>query len=234
MRVPRETPGLADLDAGVLDQLDLLGALIAESPHNLVSARDRDLVHEVHIPECIAVSHAIAAGDGRHWLDLGTGGGLPGLVCAILTPRTGWTLVDSTKKKIGAIEEFIAVLGLENARAVAGRAEVLAHEEEHRGMYDGIVSRALARLDVVGELARGFMKPRARLEVIKGPSWEEERGHFGKASGRLRLRLTGTERVGSPERGTVVVSIAAQGGPPRGIPRRNGLPQQMPLGGGRG
>lgn len=187
----------------------------------------------VHIPECIAVVEAIHAGDGQHWVDLGTGGGLPGLVAAILRPNVGWTLIDAREKKVNAVKGFIEVLGLENARAVAGRAEVLAREEMYRGLYDGVVSRALARLDIVAELARGFLKARGRLEVVKGPSIDQERGYFQRASGRLRMRETSTNGIGSEARGTVLVSIAAQGGPPRGIPRRDGLPQSQPLGGGK-
>ncbi|HUG86424.1 MAG TPA: RsmG family class I SAM-dependent methyltransferase [Euzebya sp.] len=207
--------------------------MIAESPHNLVSSRDRELVDTVHIPECIAVVEAIHAGDGQHWIDLGTGGGLPGLVAAILRPRVGWTLIDARQKKVDAVNEFIEILGLANARAVAGRAEVLARDEAYRGLYDGVVSRALARLDIVAELARGYLRARGRLEVVKGPSVDQERGYFQRSSGRLRMKETGSQRIGSTERGTVLVSIAAQGGPPRGIPRRDGLPQSQPLGGGR-
>lgn len=214
-------------------QLRTLADLIAASPHNLVSARDRALLHDVHIPECVAVIDAISPGDGQHWIDLGTGGGLPGLVGAILRPHVGWTLIDARQKKVGAVEEFIGALELENARAVAARAEVLARDEDYRGLYDGVVSRALARLDIVAELARGFLRPRGRLEVVKGPSVDQERGYFQRASGRLRMREQQTRGVGSPERGTVVVSIVAQGGVPRGLPRRDGLPQSQPLGGGR-
>lgn len=214
-------------------KLDLLGDLIAESPHNLVSRRDRDLLHSVHIPESIAVAEAIEAADGQHWVDLGTGGGLPGLVCAILHPHVGWTLIDARRKKVDAVSAFIEILDLDNARALAGRAEALAREDDHRGRYDGVVSRALARLDIVAELARGFLRPRGRLEVVKGPSIDRERGYFQQCSSRLRMRETRTRRIGLPERGTVLVSISAQGGVPRGIPRRDGIPQAQPLGGSR-
>lgn len=226
-RVSRET------DIPTHEQLGHLARLIAESPHNLVSARDRTLMDTVHIPECVAVVEAIQAGDGQHWIDLGTGGGLPGLVAAIMRPNVGWTLIDARQKKTDAVSEFIQVLGLENARVVSGRAEVLARDVAYRGLYDGVVSRALARLDIVAELGRGFLKARGRLEVVKGPSIDRERGYFQRASGRLRMRESSTERIGSEERGTVLVSIAAQGGPPRGIPRRDGLPQSQPLGGGK-
>ncbi len=226
-RVSRGTP------LSQAEQLTLLGTLIAESPHNLVSARDRELLHTVHIPECVAVIEAVGPGDGQHWIDLGTGGGLPGLAAAIIRPHVGWTLIDARQKKVDAVNEFIEILGLENARAVAGRAEDLAQDEDFRGLFDGVVSRALARLDIVAELARGFLRARGRLEVVKGPSIDQERGYFQRGSGRLRMKETGTQRIGSSDRGTVLVSIVASGGPPRGIPRRDGIPQSNPLGGKR-
>jgi len=213
------------------EQLALLGHLIAESPHNLVSARDRGLLESVHIPECVAVVEAIHAGDGQHWIDLGTGGGLPGLVAAIMRPHVGWTLIDSRQKKVDAVNEFIEILGLENARAVAGRAEVLARQEEYRGVYDGVVSRAMARLDIVAELSRGFLKPRGRLEVVKGPSIDQERGYFQRAASKLRMRENSTSPLDGSDRGTVIVSLVAKGGPPTGVPRSDGLPQAKPLGG---
>ncbi len=225
-RVSRGTPTMDE-------RLALLGRLIAESPHNLVSARDRGLLASVHIPECLDVIEAVGPGDGQHWIDLGTGGGLPGLVAAIIRPNVGWTLIDARRKKVDAVNEFIEILGLTNARAVAGRAEVLAHDEEYRGLFDGVVSRAMARLDIVAELSRGFLRARGRLEVVKGPSIDQERGYFQRASGRLRMKETGTRRIGSEDRGSVLVSIVASGGPPRSIPRRDGIPQSNPLGGGR-
>lgn len=217
----------------VRERLDHLTHLIASSPHNLVSARDRGMLASLHIPECEAIIEALPAGDGDHWIDLGTGGGLPGLVGAILRPHVGWTLIDARTKKVDAVAEFIADLGLSNARAVSGRAETLARDEEYRGLYDGVVSRAVARLDIVAELARGFLRPRGRLAVVKGASVDQERGYFQRASGRLRLREMHTEPIEFGDRDTVIVSMAAMGAPPRGIPRRDGVPQASPLGGPR-
>lgn len=214
-------------------RLDRLARMIADSPHNLVSARDRGLLASVHIPECVFIIEALPAGDGDHWIDLGTGGGLPGLVGAIMRPHVGWTLIDARKKKIAAVDGFIEDLDLVNARAVSGRAETLAREEEYRGLYDGVVSRAVARLDIVAELGRGFLRPRGRLEIVKGATVDQERGYFQRAAGRLRLRENHTHAIGDGERGTVLVSMTAIGGPPRNIPRRDGLPQTSPLGGGR-
>lgn len=214
-------------------RLNRLAELIAESPHNLVSSRDRELVASHHIPECVAVCAKLNPGVHTHWIDLGTGGGLPGLVCAIMFPKVGWTLVDATAKKINAVDEFIDELDLENCRAVVGRAEVLARQEEYRGIYDGVISRAVARLDVVAELARGFVRPNGKIVVIKGPGLIQERGYMQRCAGQLKVHEKGTVIVGPDERQSHVITLIADGPVPDMIPRKDGVPAVKPLGGAR-
>lgn len=214
-------------------RLDRLAELIADSPHNLVSSRDRELVAAHHIPECVAVCQTMKPGANTHWIDLGTGGGLPGLVCAIMFPKVGWTLIDATAKKINAVNDFIDELELENCRAAVGRAEVLARQEDYRGIYDGVISRAVARLDVVAELARGFVRPNGQIVVIKGPGLVQERGYMQRCSGQLKVHEKGTVIVGPDERQSHVITLIADGPVPDMIPRKDGVPASKPLGGAR-
>ena len=214
-------------------RLDRLAELIATSPHNLVFSRDRELVAAHHIPECVAVCQRLRPGANTHWIDLGTGGGLPGLVCAIMFPTVGWTLIDATAKKIAAVELFIDELDLENCRGVAGRAEVLARQEEYRGVYDGVISRAVARLDVVTELARGFVRPNGQIVVIKGPGLVQERGYMQRASGQLKVHEKGTTILGPADRQSHVITLIADGPVPDMIPRKDGVPASKPLDGPR-
>lgn len=214
-------------------RLDRLAQLIAESPHNLVSARDRELVGSHHIPECVAVCKQLRPGVDTHWIDLGTGGGLPGLVCAIMFPKVGWTLIDATAKKIDAVNGFIDDLELENARGVVGRAEVLARDPDFRGLYDGVISRAVARLDVVTELARGFVRPSGQIVVIKGPGLVKERGYMQKCAGQLKVHEKKTVILGPEDRQSHVITLIADGPVPDMIPRKDGVPSAKPLGGPR-
>ncbi|WP_336249159.1 16S rRNA (guanine(527)-N(7))-methyltransferase RsmG [Stomatohabitans albus] len=214
-------------------RLDRLATLIAESPHNLVSARDRELVATHHIPECVAVCTQLKPGAHTHWIDLGTGGGLPGLVCAIMFPLVGWTLIDATAKKIDAVNGFIDDLELENARGVVGRAEHLARDTDYRGVYDGVISRAVARLDVVTELARGFVHPGGQIVVIKGPGLVQERGYMQRCAGQLKVHEKGTVILGPSDRQSHVITIIADGPVPEMIPRKDGVPASKPLGGPR-
>jgi 16S rRNA (guanine527-N7)-methyltransferase len=207
-----------------------LAELIAGSPHNLVARGERPRV-DVHIEECVAVGQVLAPGAGTRWLDLGTGGGLPGLVLAVCWPRTEWTLLDSTRKKVEAVRSFIGELELDNARALWGRAEDLGWDPAHRERYDGVVSRAVSRLPVVLELSRGFLREGGLVAAVKGAEAGEEVREAGPASRALGLGDIHTLDVTAAARPTTVVTMRARGPAPRGFPRRTGVPTATPLGG---
>ena len=180
-----------------------------------------------HIAECDALARALHP-DGR-WLDLGTGGGLPGLVLAYRHPAVAWVLVDATTKKAEAVREFAAALGLANVTVIAGRAESLAHEPQHRGAYQGVVSRAVAQLPVLVELCRGFVPDGGLVVAMKGPAWEAEVARARGAMTQLGLELVHSRRLPLEDRDSWVVTMRANGAPPTGFPRRDGIPRQQPL-----
>lgn len=221
---------MSRLSPGQHEQLDRLGALIAASPHNLVSRQDRAVVREVHIEEAAIVADALAFAPGSHWIDVGTGGGLPGLALAILSPETYWTLLDGARKKTRAVEDFAVELGLGNVTAVAERAEVLAWDPAHRERYDGAISRALARMDVVAELSRGFVRPQGSIAAVKGPRAEGEVPALERVRGRLGLDEIQCTRLPNAPRSTWLVTMRATGSAPPTYPRRNGVPVSSPLG----
>ena len=111
---------------------------------NLSAIRDEAGIIEKHFVDSAMLTRYTTL-SGRV-LDLGTGGGFPGLPLAILTPTADFTLLDSTRKKILAVESFITALALPNARALWGRAEPLDAALTGRGEYDAVVSRATAYL----------------------------------------------------------------------------------------
>lgn len=205
-----------------------LGQAIATSPHNLVGRRDRATVTDVHIPECRAIGETLSPAAGTRWMDLGTGGGLPGLVLAVAHPRVEWTLVEATAKKAAAVAAFAHDLDID-VQVHAARAESLAHDPAHRGAYAGVVARAVAPMPTLVELARGFLAPGGMLHAVKGPRWTEEVERAEGATRSLRLRFAGADRVAAAERPTWIVRYEAIGGPPRGFPRRDGVPKADPL-----
>ena len=209
------------------ERLRALADLIAGSPHNLVAAGERPHVYERHIQECDEVASRMAP-SGR-WMDLGTGGGLPGLVLAIRHPNVSWTLVDATAKKVAAVQDFASALDLDNVVVLQGRAESLAHSPDHRGAYDGVIARAVAPMATLAELARGFVGPSGRIVAMKGPAVQTELQRATKALATLRLTVAGNERLSSAARETWMVTLLARGAPPTGYPRRDGVPKSDPL-----
>jgi 16S rRNA (guanine527-N7)-methyltransferase len=216
----RISPG----DSAILQRF---AALLRNSPHNLVAANDHSAIYDLHVLESWAVADAMLCA-GR-WLDLGTGGGLPGLVAAVRHRDVEWVLVDATRKKLAAVDSFVAVLGLDNVRTVHGRAEELAHGSL-RGACDGVLARAVAPLPTLIELARGFLAPGGCLAAVKGPAWRSELSDASSGLRELGFESVSTAAVPDTVRPTWLVTMRVAGLPPAGYPRRNGLPQRAPLG----
>ena len=217
-------------DARTGARLDELAALIASSPHNLVARSERPVVKERHIDEATRLAAALPLRSGDRWLDLGTGGGLPGLVLAVQRPDVCFTLLDSVAKKTRAVADFAARLGLDNVDVRHGRAEDVAWEDVHRGRHDGVVTRAVGPMPVVLELARGFVRDGGAVCVVKGPAVHAEVERSRAARHVLRLADVRVGELSGTERPTFLATMIARGAPPRGYPRRPGVPKSHPIG----
>ncbi len=126
---------------------------------NLISRKDEERIWTNHILHCTSLIFYRKFPAKGNVLDLGTGGGLPGIVFAVFNPRLQFTLLDSTRKKIETVKSIVDELHLENVRTVWGRAEEIGRQSGYTGTFDIVVARAVASLDKLVTWAKPFLKP---------------------------------------------------------------------------
>ncbi len=142
----------------------------------LTGAREASVIMEEHIRDC-AFSLAFAPDIGSV-VDVGTGGGLPGVVWALCRPRLRVTLLESVGKKCSGLEEISAKLGLSNVRIACARSETLAIKQ--RESYSIALSRAVGHLGVVAEYLSPLLRVGGFGLVFKGPKVEQELEDIGE------------------------------------------------------
>ena len=150
------------------EQFESMGELYRDwnEKINVISRKDMDNLYLHHILHSLAISKAVRFPAGATVLDVGTGGGFPGIPLAVMFPQCGFTLCDSIGKKIKVAEAVAQALGLENVSCVNCRAEDLGRN------FDFVVSRAVADLSVFYPWIRNSYKKAALY--LKGGELEAE------------------------------------------------------------
>ena len=134
---------------------------------SLISKRDVDSIIEKHVFLSAYITKYIPEKSTR-FLDIGTGGGFPGIPLAIMRPDLRGVLVDSTSKKIRAVQEFIDKLKLSNVIAENNRVESEHFKEHYSNTFDLIVSRSTVPLIILFRYALPLIKEKAFLLAMKG------------------------------------------------------------------
>lgn len=181
-----------------------------------------------HILDSLA---GIAAIDSaKTVLDMGTGAGLPGFPLAICLPDVQFTLVDATEKKVHFLSETAEMLGVQNLRAIAGRAEELGRGTM-REYFDLCVSRAMAPMEKLAEYCLPLVKVGGRLVAYKGPKAKEELEAAKTAVQALGGGESSVRAVNVPflegERNLIVIAKTRQ--TPGKYPRTNAQIKNKPI-----
>ncbi|HET6399808.1 MAG TPA: 16S rRNA (guanine(527)-N(7))-methyltransferase RsmG [Candidatus Kapabacteria bacterium] len=169
---------------------------------NLISRKDEAHILDRHILHSLTLAMPAISGydfQNTRVLDIGTGGGLPGIPLKIVIPSLDMTLVDSTQKKIAAVNEMIANLGLTGIRAIAARAEELAKAPEEAHSYDVIISRAVAPLEDLVKWSRELLKPDGVLFSLKGGDLSEEIQLANRLKGVTSIEAKPLDLKGYPD-----------------------------------
>ncbi len=147
------------------NQFSLLGEIYKtlNSRVNVVSRKDIDNIYSRHILHSVFIQSFFDFKAGSEILDLGTGGGFPGIPLAILYPETTFMLIDGTRKKIGIVKEVAEELGLKNVQAKQVRAEELKSRK-----FDFVVSRAVASVDKLMAWSRPLLKTKQIHAIPNG------------------------------------------------------------------
>ncbi|MBE0644779.1 MAG: 16S rRNA (guanine(527)-N(7))-methyltransferase RsmG [Bacteroidetes bacterium] len=173
---------LAAGDVEVTDaQRDQLAAFVSllrdwNSRINLISRKDEEQVWRNHILHSLAVMLATTLPREGAMLDLGTGGGMPGIPLAIMLPDVRFTLVDSIAKKIRAVEDMIAQLALQNVAVHCGRVEDDDLLRKCQGKMDVVLARAVTQLPALVRWSYPLLRKQGprKLVVWKGGALREE------------------------------------------------------------
>ena len=170
-------------------------------------------------------------------IDVGTGGGFPGLAIAIALPAAQLTLVDSVSRKMDAVAAMVAELGLEDRVSLrCDRIERCGQASSCRGRFDWALARAVASAPVVAEYLVPLLRPEGRALLYRGQWSTADQADLERALGPLRAAIERTMPLELPhERGIRHALVLRPLGPcPPLYPRAVGMPAKHPLGGSSG
>ena len=198
---------------------------------NLSGIRAPELMAREHILDSLTALPLLRRAGVSEFLDLGSGGGYPGLPLAVALPAEYVLLVESVGKKARFLETAIAALGLADRVSVAPlRAESLAADRRHRGRWPAVVSRAVADLTELAELGLPLLAEGGLLVAWKRRPMDEELSRAQRAVRQLGGRVVACEAVAVPGLEDHVLAVVEKVGPtPPEFPRDPAARRRRPL-----
>jgi 16S rRNA (guanine527-N7)-methyltransferase len=223
-----------DLPPGFADAVERYVALLLDANRrlNLTRVVEPEPVARLHLLDALSALPLLdAMPDARPRLDLGSGGGVPGLVLALARPAQRWVLVDSVAKKADVLRDFVTALAVGNVDVVAERAEILGRDAAQREAYDVVAARACAPLPVLAEYALPLLATGGALVAWKGRIADDELRSGSAAAAACGGGAPSVLPAGFAELGDHRLVVIPKRAPtPDRFPRRPGEPARRPLG----
>ena len=198
---------------------------------NLTAITDPEEFIEKHFMDSLTPCGQAFFENVQRVIDLGTGGGFPGIPLAVLRPEKEFVLADSLAKRLAVIDELCGKIGIDNVRTVHGRAEDLGRAPEFRETFDLCVSRAVADMSVLAEYCLPLVKRGGYFCAYKSWPVEEELQRARKAIKVLGGGKTETacvQDIGA-EKAHCLVIVEKSNDTPARYPRRAGTPSTKPI-----
>lgn len=198
---------------------------------NITSITDDVEIDQKHFLDSLTALTTDLLKGNKNIIDIGTGGGFPGVPLKIANNELDVTLLDSLNKRIIFLNEVISELGLKNIRAIHGRAEEFSITNEYREKYHVCISRAVATLNTLSEYCMPFVKVGGYFISMKGPDVDEELNLSKNAIKTLGGKLVETKKVKIPgsdiTHSLIIIEKITE--TPTKYPRGGGKPRKNPL-----
>ena len=196
---------------------------------NLTAITDPEEFEMKHFADSIMSAGKDIMKNAKKIIDVGTGGGFPGIPLAILFPDKQFTLMDSLGKRIKIIDQLAIEIGINNVELIHARAEDLAKKKEYREQYDVCVSRAVANLATLSEYCIPFVKIDGYFAPYKTAAADEEIAEGKKALFILGGHLESVSEFSDAELDHTILWIKKVKMTPVKYPRKAGTPSKEPL-----
>jgi 16S rRNA (guanine527-N7)-methyltransferase len=165
---------------------------------NLISRKDEDNILERHILHSLSALKYIQIPNKSRCIDIGTGGGLPGIPLAIYNPTIYMTLVDSIAKKVKITSMMAKHTGIRHLKAENIRVEELRSNKENHEQYDFVFARAVTKALNIVNWSRELLKQDGKIVLYKGGNLEEEKNEILKFHHKLKIEEIQLDIFGAP------------------------------------
>jgi len=198
---------------------------------NITAIEDEEEIDIKHFLDSLTILKTDLFKKGVKVIDIGTGGGFPGLPLKIVEESIDLVLLDSLRKRINFLDEVIKNLNLENVNTIHGRAEDYGQDKQYREKFDIAISRAVASLDTLCEYTLPFVKVGGYFISMKGKNIDEELDEAKKAIRVLGAEFVDKVLVQVPNSDIVhsLIILKKVSETPTKYPRQAGKPKKNPL-----